>query len=156
MSLLGKRLKQARKNTGHTQEYVANILGTTYQTISNYERGVRDPDTDSLDRLASLLNVTTDYLLGRTDDPAPPAAPPRPDYKAKILAFKTLGDASLLIAELHSEDKIDDVEFIHLSKIAYKHFGLPPVKDSDEAAHQEHNIPGTGVLDRRTDGKNRS
>ena len=152
MSLLGKRLRQARNSTGHTQDYVANMLGTTYQTISNYERGIRDPDTDSLNRLADFFNVTTDFLLGRTDDPAPQ----KPSYEEMVLSVKTMGDASAIIFNLHNADKIDNDEFVRLMKIAYKHLDLPPVKGAEEAAHLEHNIPGTGVFEKRSDDKDKS
>jgi len=64
---LGKQLRIAREKKGWTQVYVAKILGITSQTLSNYERGERDPDTPTLQRLAELYEVTTDYLLGHSD-----------------------------------------------------------------------------------------
>jgi transcriptional regulator with XRE-family HTH domain len=39
---------------------------------SRYERGVRDIPTDILIRLADLYKTSTDYLLGRTNNPNPP------------------------------------------------------------------------------------
>lgn len=71
MSILGERLIQARKNKGFTQDYVAKIIGATYQTVSNYERGTRDPDTETLSKLAVLFETSVDYLVGNTDDPSP-------------------------------------------------------------------------------------
>lgn len=68
---LGNRLRQAREKKGWTQVYVAKLLGMTSQSLSNYERGERDPDTPLLNRLAELYGVSTDYLLGRTDNPRP-------------------------------------------------------------------------------------
>jgi repressor LexA len=66
---LGDRLRTARENKGWSQVYVAGVLGmATSQTLSNYERGARDPDTETLTKLADLYCVTTDYLLGRTPD----------------------------------------------------------------------------------------
>ncbi|HCF49112.1 MAG TPA: transcriptional regulator [Syntrophomonas sp.] len=62
---LGERLRSAREEKGWKQTYVAKILGITSQSLSNYERGDRDPDTSLLARLADLYEVTTDYLLGR-------------------------------------------------------------------------------------------
>lgn len=63
---LGLRLKSARQDSGFTQDYVAKALDITAQALSNYERGIRDPDTDLLKRLAGLYGTSTDYLLGRT------------------------------------------------------------------------------------------
>jgi transcriptional regulator with XRE-family HTH domain len=62
---LGNNLRKARKKRGLTQSEVGNLLGVTEQTISGYERGVRDPDTQQLSRLAQIYGVSTDYLLGR-------------------------------------------------------------------------------------------
>lgn len=64
---LGKRLREARTRKGLTQEDAAKHLGITFQALSNYERDIRDPDTDLLKNIADLYGVTTDYLLGRTN-----------------------------------------------------------------------------------------
>jgi|LSQX01.1.fsa_nt_gb transcriptional regulator with XRE-family HTH domain len=64
---LGKRLKKARNNKDLTQEEAAKRLGITFQALSNYERDYRDPDTTLLAKIAELYDVTTDYLLGRSD-----------------------------------------------------------------------------------------
>ncbi|MGI6491494.1 MAG: helix-turn-helix domain-containing protein [Pelotomaculum sp.] len=68
---LGKRLKEARTNKGLTQEEAAKHLRITFQALSNYERGVRDPDTDLLKSIAALYGVTADYLLGLSDVKTP-------------------------------------------------------------------------------------
>jgi transcriptional regulator with XRE-family HTH domain len=64
MKTLGERLKRARENKGMSQVYVAKLLGVTSQSLSNYERNERDPDTTILNDLAKIYGVTTDYLLG--------------------------------------------------------------------------------------------
>lgn len=64
MSTLGIRLKRAREEKGLTQQEVANILGVSNGTISGYERDYRDPDTETLKRLAFLYGVSVDYLTG--------------------------------------------------------------------------------------------
>lgn len=64
---LGKRMREARIDKGLTQEEAAKHLGITFQALSNYERDIRDPDTDLLKSIADLYEVTTDYLLGRTN-----------------------------------------------------------------------------------------
>lgn len=65
---LGERLKNARTKKDYTQEHAANLLGITFQALSNYERGVRDPDPEMLKKMADLYNVSTDWLLGRTNN----------------------------------------------------------------------------------------
>jgi transcriptional regulator with XRE-family HTH domain len=63
--MLGKRLCEARELKKLKQIDVAPLIGITSQALSNYERGDRDPDTDTLNKLAGIYNVTVDYLLGR-------------------------------------------------------------------------------------------
>jgi transcriptional regulator with XRE-family HTH domain len=70
--LLGERLATLRKNKGLTQEELAPILNITRSALSLYELNKRDPDTNTLKRIADYFNVTTDYLLGRSDVPSPP------------------------------------------------------------------------------------
>ena len=63
--MLGERLATLRKNKGLTQEELAPILNITRSALSLYELNKRDPDTNTLKRIADYFNVTTDYLLGR-------------------------------------------------------------------------------------------
>lgn len=60
------RLKQARKKTGLTQQKIADNLGISLNAYQKYEQAERSPSLDTLVKLADLLGVTTDYLLGRT------------------------------------------------------------------------------------------
>jgi len=68
-NLLGERLRRIRERFGLTQVAAATKLGVTNAVLSNYERGIREPDFEFLSEFARVFNVTTDYLLGRTDDP---------------------------------------------------------------------------------------
>lgn len=68
-NVLGTRLRTARDRAGLTQVQAAQQLGVGDTALSNYERGERDPDTGMLAQMAALYTVSTDYLLGRTDDP---------------------------------------------------------------------------------------
>lgn len=63
---LGSRLKEEREKKGWSQLFVAEKIGITNTVLSNYERDYRDPDTETLTKLADLYDVDTDYLLGRT------------------------------------------------------------------------------------------
>ena len=57
--------KSLRKNLNLSQADVARQLGITQQAYANYERGVREADYNTLNKLAAIFNVSTDYLLGR-------------------------------------------------------------------------------------------
>ncbi len=63
------RLKSLRENNGYLQKFVADKMGIRSNTLSGYENGTRSPDPDMVVELAKLYNVTTDYLLGHSDDP---------------------------------------------------------------------------------------
>lgn len=66
---LGTRLKKEREKRNWSQIYVGKKIGITNAVLSNYERDYRDPDTETLKKLAELYGVSIDYLLGRTDNP---------------------------------------------------------------------------------------
>ena len=68
--ILPKRLKMLREKHGYLQKFVADKLGIRSNTLSGYETGTRSPDPEMLVKLAELYNVTTDYLLGKTDIPS--------------------------------------------------------------------------------------
>lgn len=63
------RLKSHRLEKKLTHEDMASKLGITRQGYGNYESGKRDLDTATLTLIADILDVDTDYLLGRTDIP---------------------------------------------------------------------------------------
>ena len=63
------RLKEARKRKNFKQREMAEHLGMTERSFQQYEGGKRRPDYETLVAIADHLDVTTDYLLGRTDEP---------------------------------------------------------------------------------------
>ena len=62
-------LKIIREQHGKLQRDVAADLGIGLSTFSQYETGKREPDNKTLIKLADYFGCSTDYLLGRTDDP---------------------------------------------------------------------------------------
>lgn len=73
--MFGKRLRSVREQRGLSQQQLADRVGTARVTITMYEAGEREPNFEMLSKLAEVLEVSTDYLLGRTDDPRPPETP---------------------------------------------------------------------------------
>jgi len=67
MSTFCERLSNLRHEKNLTLDDLANKIGTTKSTISRYENGMRQPKQDILEALANYFEVTTDYLLGRTN-----------------------------------------------------------------------------------------
>ena len=65
--MFSERLKALRNELGFTQTQIANQLNVTQQTYAKWESGKGKPRATTLEKLASLLKVSTDYLLGNTD-----------------------------------------------------------------------------------------
>lgn len=63
------RLSELLDNNKMTATQLAKKIGKTPQAISQYKNGVNDPTIDALEKIADYFNTSTDYLLGRTDDP---------------------------------------------------------------------------------------
>jgi len=74
---LGEKIAACRKQRRLTQEELAIKASVTKAAISNYENSHSAPSNDTLVAIANALLVSTDYLLGRTDNPSPsePTAP---------------------------------------------------------------------------------
>lgn len=68
--MFAERLKSLRKSSGiRSQAELAECLGVTQQAVGLWERGKNMPDYDILKKLATMFNVSTDYLLCRDDIP---------------------------------------------------------------------------------------
>ena len=65
MEILGEKIKEYRTSIKMTQQDFAYRLGVTGASVSAYENGTRTPSFDVLVRIANILGVTTDDLLGR-------------------------------------------------------------------------------------------
>lgn len=61
------RLKELRVEKGVTHKEVAEVIFCSPLVYSRYERGEREPDIDTLCKLADYFNVTVDYIVCRTD-----------------------------------------------------------------------------------------
>lgn len=62
--MLSKNLKIFRKRKGLTQENIAEALNVVRQTISKWEKGISVPDADMLIKLAEILDVSVNELIG--------------------------------------------------------------------------------------------
>lgn len=62
------RLKDARKAKGMTQAEISKEIGISQNGYSNWETGKNKIDSESLNKLAELYGVSTDYLLGKTNN----------------------------------------------------------------------------------------
>jgi len=66
----GDRLKELRLRYGYSRQRLAALLDIGEASIPRYEDGANLPSSDVLAKIATVFNVSSDYLLGLTDDPA--------------------------------------------------------------------------------------
>lgn len=62
---VGERIREARKRAGYNQEQLAELARLNRVTIAKYESGKIEPGAQALMRIADVLEVTVDELLGR-------------------------------------------------------------------------------------------
>ncbi len=70
--MLQDRLRKLRVDKDLTQQDMADFLGITRPAYTAYESGRRQPDNETLSKLADFFTVSVDYLLCRTDVKNPP------------------------------------------------------------------------------------
>lgn len=112
MSLRGDRLRDLRIKNGFTQEELAERLDLGLRQIHRYENGETDPSGDIVARIAKELRVTTDYLLGTSDDPTLDIeeATLSPMERLLILALRQgrLREAMIKVTEIAADPSDDD------------------------------------------------
>lgn len=68
MEIFASRLKELRKADRRSSKEIAEYMGISQRAYLYYESAVHYPDVPGLMKLADYFNVTTDYLLGRSDE----------------------------------------------------------------------------------------
>ena len=91
------RLKELRTEKNFTQEEVAKEIGTSQTNIGRWEKGLNEPSSSFVVKLANFFEVSTDYLLGRSDDfgnvtvtTASPSAVLTPDEQEILETYRNL------------------------------------------------------------------
>lgn len=109
---LGKNIKKFRTLKGFSQEQLANKVGLSRQTITNWENGYREPDLDKAFKLAEILDVSLEDLLGK--EKTTKVASEIVEYNRKKLQTRF---AERKIDVLHreldilTEEELDEIEF---------------------------------------------
>lgn len=98
MANVSSRIKELRIKYKLNQSELGNKINVGKTTISNWETGYSCPDMDSIIKLAEIFLVTTDYILGRTNNPKESLVPPE---EGQILITKAL-NANVSIEELEA------------------------------------------------------
>ena len=64
MMSFGQKIKKIRTDAGFSQAYLAELIGVSAQSVSNWECDNTMPDISQIVPLAGALSVSTDFLLG--------------------------------------------------------------------------------------------
>lgn len=127
---LANRLTTLRSRHDITQQELADKIGVSRGTVGMYEIGKREPDADTLGKIADYFNVSTDYLLGRTDQKKSPEAELPLEFTTPEEAMKFVLEQNVIMGFGGFDvDKMDDEEIIefanellnHLKLLSYKY-----------------------------------
>lgn len=69
MPTFGERLRLLRNNKGLSQQDFAKQISLSKSSVNMYERNEREPNLETLEKIADYFNVDLDYLLGKSDFP---------------------------------------------------------------------------------------
>jgi len=124
--MLSSRLKSLRNSEGLSQQNIATLIGVSRQVYNNYELGKREPDYDTIMRFSEYYNVTTDYLLGKSDNPFL-----RMNGQIGVIEVRILGNIPAGIPIEAVEDVIDIEEVpLDWGRGGKEYFGLKIKGDS--------------------------
>ena len=107
-----KLIKELREKKHLTQKEVADYLGITRVAYTQYELGKRSPDHGTIVKLANLFSVSTDYILGNTEDPTPPGIKKSPSLEELLNDNEELKTIYNLYSSLDDEGKKKADDFL--------------------------------------------
>lgn len=88
--VFAERLKRARELTELTQNETAKMIGISQSTLAKYETGDREPDVETIGKLAEFYAVSVDWLLGLGMQGNKPNYE-KSEYKTREKSIKELG-----------------------------------------------------------------
>ena len=110
---LNQRIHSLRIKCGLTQKELSEIIGVSVVSIGGWENGTRKPSAEAVIALAKALNVTTDYLLGRTNERNP--------KKERFQDVDTIAAHRIGNIEQLSDEGLEELDnYIELLKLKYK------------------------------------
>lgn len=109
MANFSERLKELRLKNKLTQKQLANELNVSQTAIALWEKGKRQPDIQTLEQLARLFDVNTDFLLGIGNDLVITVNPETPDRSSE----KLMNYCKKYLEELSDDQKVSCSVFIN-------------------------------------------
>lgn len=122
-----RRLRELRAERGLLQADVARQLNIAPATPARYESGDREPGLRTLLELADFYGATTDYLLGRSDDPTRPEPPLESE-----MAFGASLENGMRYEDLNPEGRVELYEYYQYLRQKY------PKDEREFSDKQEH------------------
>ena len=101
----GDRIREARKAAGLTQRQLADKIGVSNTSISNWENSFSMPDPDTIQHLCWALNVQPNYFFGAALSSIPGIIP-MPEMR-KVPLIGTIACGAPILADEHIEEYID-------------------------------------------------
>lgn len=95
------RLKELRESKGLSQLEIANKINKSYQAYSHYETGKRQPDYETLKKLATLFDVSIDFLIGYS-----------PTNQKQIMSLSPEKERLIKEIQQASDDDLKEMEYI--------------------------------------------
>ncbi len=129
---LGRRIASARERKGWNRNQLARAAGVTWANLTRYEQGQNEPSASKLFEIAKVLDVSGDWLLGRTGAPEIPGVGPLDvtlSMSENLQAPGKVSDAEFRAVPLVSgsiaaggarivDEQIEEYALIHISQIA--------------------------------------
>lgn len=123
---IGERIKKHRLKNNLTQKVLSVQLGLTTKMISFYENDERTPPADILIKLSKIFSVSTDYLLGLSEE--------KKDGLLSAMEFELLDDFRVLPKE--EQEEIIEIQKMKIRRIKRD------VKSSNSMENKANNLVG--------------
>lgn len=108
MDNLGEKIKTLRRENNYTQKQVAEFLEIDQSYLSKIEKGERNLNDVTFDKLCNLYNCSANYLLGNSDEYESPKLAFRADEKVDLVAISKMNQVMKhlkVLRKLEEENK---------------------------------------------------
>ena len=123
MKTMGTRLKELRINAGYTGEEVGRMLQVSKSAISMWEKDLRSPSADLIERFAEIYGVSTDYIITGRESNAPKGYYHDQEAAEYAEYLRTRPHAKILFSaskDMTKEDMEEAVRYIEYLKSKHK------------------------------------
>lgn len=123
MKTMGTRLKELRMNAGYTGEEVGRMLQVSKSAISMWEKDLRSPSADLIERFADIYGVSTDYIITGRESNVPKGYYHDQEAAEYAEYLRTRPHAKILFSaskDMTKEDMEEAVRYIEYLKSKHK------------------------------------